>query len=647
MAIEKMMYVNIVGFADYLDETINRCVAGGCFHIEEAGKTVTDHEDSFQQIDEENPYKELLKKVLSIKLGKEYKFTQADTTDVDNMPMTEMTEYVNKIADEVEKINTEREKYREELKDIGQTLELLEHLKDMKVDLEKFFNMESLHIRFGKLPNESYEKLSFYSDELFEFISYDSDTNYHWGLYFTTSDTKNKVDKIMTSLYFERIFIPDFVNARPQEEISNLNKKFEETFSHLEDLTDKRREIATYNFIKLNKIYCKLKTFYDNFNLRSKAVLIKNNFYLVGFVPMADIPKLSKSIEDLPSVEVVVRPPDTADKFTTPVKLKNNRFSRPFAMFVEMYGLPSYKGFNPTNLVAITYTLLFGIMFGDLGQGLVIALFGLILNKVTKNEFGAILLRIGCSSAIFGLVYGSVFGFEHALNPLYQNIGLEHSPLEVMENTNFVLMAAIGIGASIIFLSILINIVTSFRRKNYQEAVFGNNGIVGFVFFGAILAGIAVPFVTDVKLFTPVYIIGLIVLPLVMMFFREPLGAILKGEKFKIHGGIGDFIATNFFECFEFLLGYATNTLSFIRIGGFVFSHAGMMSVVMLLSEMAGGGASIAVVIIGNLFVMLMEGFIVGIQVLRLEFYEIFSRFYDGDGRAFNAAKVKYDTAIE
>lgn len=114
-----------------------------------------------------------------------------------------------------------------------------------------------------------------------------------------------------------------------------------------------------------------------------------------------------------------------------------------------------------------------------------------------------------------------------------------------------------------------------------------------------------------------------------------------------MEGGIGDFIASNFFEVFEFILGYATNTLSFVRIGGFIFSHAGMMSVVMLLSESVSAGVSPVVIIIGNLFVMGMEGLIVGIQVLRLEFYEVFSRFYDGDGIAFEPVKVNYQPNID
>ena len=159
-------------------------------------------------------------------------------------------------------------------------------------------------------------------------------------------------------------------------------------------------------------------------------------------------------------------------------------------MFVEMYGLPSYNGFNPTMLVAVTYTLLFGIMFGDLGQGLLLSFLGLIIYKKSGNRLGAILQRIGLSSAFFGLIYGSVFGFENALNPLYKKLGFEHKPLEIMENTMGVLIGAILIGVAIIFVSIIINIFIGFKHRDYVNAVFGNNGIAGFVFFGAVLVGL-------------------------------------------------------------------------------------------------------------------------------------------------------------
>ena len=95
-------------------------------------------------------------------------------------------------------------------------------------------------------------------------------------------------------------------------------------------------------------------------------------------------------------------------------------------------------------------------------------------------------------------------------------------------------------------------------------------------------------------------------------------------------------IVEGFFELFETLLSYFSNTLSFVRIGAFAVSHAAMMEVVLMLAGAEEGSPNWVVIVLGNLFVCLMEGLVVGIQVLRLEYYEMFSRFYKGSGRAFD-----------
>ena len=88
-------------------------------------------------------------------------------------------------------------------------------------------------------------------------------------------------------------------------------------------------------------------------------------------------------------------------------------------------------------------------------------------------------------------------------------------------------------------------------------------------------------------------------------------------------------------ECFDVVLSYATNTISFVRVGAFALSHAGMMGVVMSLAGLEKGNPNWIIIILGNILVAGLEGFIVGIQVLRLEYYEMFSRFYTGNGKPF------------
>lgn len=114
----------------------------------------------------------------------------------------------------------------------------------------------------------------------------------------------------------------------------------------------------------------------------------------------------------------------------------------------------------------------------------------------------------------------------------------------------------------------------------------------------------------------------------------------LQGKKDWMPKNFGEFFLESFFELFEIVLSYATNTISFVRLGAFALGHASMMSVVFILAGMTSGTGSIITHILGNILVIGLEGLIVGIQALRLEFYEMFSRYYTGDGRPFNSVKT-------
>ncbi|MEG2995517.1 MAG: V-type ATPase 116kDa subunit family protein, partial [Erysipelotrichaceae bacterium] len=316
-------------------------------------------------------------------------------------------------------------------------------------------------------------------------------------------------------------------------------------------------------------------------------------------------------------------------------------FARPFSMFVEMYGMPGYRDIDPTSFVAITYTILFGMMFGDLGQGLLLILVGYIASKWKHMKLGEIGVRIGISSAFFGTVYGSVFGNETILNPLYKTVfGLSEKPIEVLSSEAIMplLIIAIAIGAILIICSMLINLRLQIKHKNIGELLFSQNGLSGLVFYVALIGGAALQLGANIQLFSPLYVILLILLPLFLIFMKEPLEAKIEHKKM-FPDGVGAFCMQSFFELFEVCLSYITNTISYLRVGGFVLSHAGMMLVVVLLADMMGTFGSIVVLVFGNIFVMCLEGMIVGIQVLRLEFYEMFSRYFEGNGIEFISLK--------
>ena len=399
--------------------------------------------------------------------------------------------------------------------------------------------------------------------------------------------------------------------------------------------------------------YSKLQYLYGTFELRKKVGYLSGKFYIKGFVPVKDKKRFNDLISTLETVSAAYMPPDADSNCTPPTILKNSWLTRPFGMMVEMYGLPNYGGFNPTSFVAITYTLLFGVMFGDLGQGFLVMLLGLIIGKKINKSAGGMMVRCGLSSMIFGTLYGSVFGFEDLLDPMYEQLGISFLPLKVFSKTNFILLTAVAVGVVLIVMSMLINIYIGFKEKDYEKAIFGCNGIAGLIFYSSIAAGLVGTIMFNVKIMSAPFVIFLIVIPLICIFCRVPFSLAVKYKKFRLSADeeekmtVGGFIVENFFEMFEFVLSYISNTMSFLRVGGFVLSHAGMMLVVMTLMEGASAAAQPIILIIGNAFVMAMEGMIVAIQIIRLEFYEIFSRFNESDGVPFEPVKVQFNAQTE
>lgn len=646
MAIEKMMLVNIHGPMVSLDEVMVRCLDLNCFHPQSVSELIK-NDKSFLPFQQVNPYSDLLQKTIetATKAGITLRYQDCKENALDRAYddsfLKDFLKKFDDLSEKKQKLSANTENHRH-------VLLHLNHLEGMDVSLDDVFSCEYVKVRFGRLPADSYAKLQYYNNEMFFFSAFDRDDDYYWGVYFTNAEHEAVVDNIFLSLYFERIRIPEYVHGTPKNAIENITAEYEKEKKELAETTSAIKALVESSTEEFLKFYSKVKFLAESFDLRKYiAVSTEGNgniFYMVGFIPKKDVKRFEERFAPLTDVVINILPGNADSRFTPPTKLVNSYFARPFEMFVTMYGTPSPKDVDPTPFVAITYTLLFGIMFGDLGQGLLIALIGSIVWRKMGQPLGRIMERIGISSALFGCLYGSVFGYEHLLDPFYINVlGLPHKPVEVMdgEAINVILLLAVATGAMIILISILINIVQGIRQKNIERALLDANGIAGLMMYGSVLFGVVLKMFLGIDVFTPIYIVLLIVIPALLIFFKEPIAHRLhKSKKHAPEGEEGGNMAENIFELFEIFLSFATNTMSFLRVGGFVLSHAGMMMVVSTLSEMVGSGASPAIVIFGNLFVICLEGMIVGIQVLRLEFYEMFSRFFSGDGVPFEPVQI-------
>lgn len=457
-----------------------------------------------------------------------------------------------------------------------------------------------ISVHLGRIPLEAVSRVTLYNNEPFIFTELTRNKYYAWIIYVCMKEDDDHFAEMFGSLYFEKVEISSDIET--EEEVSHYC---------LEEL-DK-----VYNYVTLRS---EMERFERYVSIEDEEIVFN------AFVPEKQVAEVLKHFEKF-DVKV-----DDENEYnlTPPTKLKNSKFVKPFEFLVEMYGLPKYGTFDPTTLFSITYSLLFGIMFGDLGQGLVISLLGWYVWKKRGFPLGAILFRIGLFSAFFGTIYGSVFGDETILKPILEPFGL---PIEVGSNemTQPLLIAAVVMGIVLILMSMVTNIIVLVKQKRYTKAIFDQNGLCGILFYGYLIIGAALTFIYSINVFTPPLLIIFIALPLLGIMFHEPISNVIEKRGIKPEEGWGSYITVGFFELFEVLLSFMANTLSFLRVGGFVLSHVGMMTVVIELRNLSGT-AGILVMIFGNILVIGLEGMIVGIQALRLEYYEMFSRYYESGG---------------
>ena len=603
MAIVKMKYVSVATDESHIDEMVLDGVHSGLLHAVHAADIINE-DNGGHLINDENPYSGYLQTLQNFAHSVNY------TLDPERAPKKHYTnEEMDAFIDELdETFGLETDANTVLLTpDDEQALGALS-----ECGFERMHACQYLNFGFGRLPRESYKKLSMYKDEIFVHHHVHETPQYVWMLYVTSDSYVDKVRKIFKDLYFEPIDIP----------MIDVKKQLEHYKDQIDDI---------YAFCNEENSVHELYPYIAEIN---------EKYLLSGFVKADEVDHYKAIFKDLPST-IEVKDPSEVPDLECPTLLKNNWFAKPFEMFLGMYGVPKYTDFDPTGFMAFTYCLLFGIMFGDLGQGLVLFILGLVFEK--KGQIFGIINRCGITSMIFGFLFGSVFGYEELLNPVHQSLfGVREKLFDVMaqSSTMVLLIGAVAIGAVLILTTQCMNIVNRFKHHQLGDAIFSQNGIAGLVFYGGIVFAIVATMLLGWTVLNPVYLGIFIVLPVISFVMKEPLSNAVEHKTVKPEEGWGGYIAQSIFELIDVLLTFVTNSMSYLRVGGFVLSHAGMMLVVMTLVEMTGK-AGVAVLIFGNIFVMVLEGLIVGIQTLRLEYYEMFSRYYDAGGVQFNALSAK------
>ncbi len=634
--IEKMKFLSITGPKADIDRVVDTYLSRYEIHLENALSELKTVKDLRPYI-ETNPYKEELLKAQAMMEsyhellpgGSERRVsleTALETVRSLDRKLSELTEQKNELLSQ-----------RAALQD---SMDKVVPFSGLNYDVRRILGFQYIKFRFGRISREYYEKFSAYVYDTIDTILFKckEDDQYIWIVYFVPEKLEDKIDAIYASMHFERMFLPDEYDGTPTQAGHNLEDQIRELEAKI--LQVDQDIVAAINSRKddLTASYQRISTFSTNFDVRKLAACTKHDdhtFYILcGWMTEQDARSFQKEIENDDNTFCIIEDDHANIMSKPPTKMKNPGLFKPFELYVEMYGLPNYNEIDPTILIGLTYSFLFGFMFGDAGQGLCLLIGGFLLYRFKKVRLAGIISCCGVFSTIFGLLFGSVFGFEDLIPAMWLRPSEAMTNLPFIGKLNTVFVVAVGLGMLIILMCMVLNIVNSLRSHDTEKVYFDTNGVAGLVFYFA-LACTIVLYMSGKTLPATVILAVMFVAPLLVMFFKEPLTAIVEKKAEKIEGGVGMFITQGLFELFEVLLSYFSNTLSFVRVGAFAVSHAAMMQVVLMLAGAEAGSPNWAVVIGGNLFVCGMEGLIVGIQVLRLEYYELFSRFYRGSGRAF------------
>jgi len=598
-------------------------------------------ENGFKCHIKSNPYKERFKKLETImdtlNISKESQ--NLNLNQLEDINLDELDEMLETIKNRIDKLDRILNKMDREEKRVENTKKHVYLMRNMDIQLEELKNLKFISLIFGSLEKERYHRLiENISNQPILILEVNEDQQRIWFFAFSRKEDEEQTLKILKSVNFEKIELPRRVNESPRTVLKQAE-------SRLEKINIIREQIDLEYKKLFHRYHNQLSEYYQKILFLNKIRSIDNEYYdescyfflAIGWIPEDREKEFKDKLErEYPNILYSSREVEDAEEENPPTILDNPNWIKGFSSLVKLYGLPSYNELDPSIFFAATYLLLFGMMFGDVGQGFVFALIGYLISKemikFVDKDLGFFFMGLGSSSMFFGLIYGSVFGLENIIPALI---------FRPMENIMFWLGFTTVLGIMLLIISMLFNLINSFKNKDYEEALFSESGLSGLSLYLLILISAAFFAIKRTLLIPLPYTLTAAALLLIFIFFKKPLGNYFEGKGFAFGKPIGEFFLESVFEIFDTVLSYMSNTLSFLRVGAFTLNHIGLSMAFILLSEMIQNHiGSILILIIGNLVIMTLEAVVVGIQILRLEFFEIFAKFYRGTGREFDPIKL-------
>jgi len=665
MAVEKMKMMNLAMLKKDAHDVLEEIVLDGSFHITNSSNSpnftlrymdsqISKFREMGIDIGRVLPYngdKIFKKKKYKDLLEKMFEFFEINEDDLKleafkYLDYHEKLKVLDDLSQKMLDIKNREEANRFSRSKIKVLLKAVNYFHDSDVNVSRFTNLHHINMDIGEISKSAWLKLKANYENIKALVLHlDSNSFGETVMVFTPKIYKDETLHLLRSMSFNEIELPN-VDFSFKDLISSKIIQLEDLEKEQENIKKEKEAFKQTYMQEILSLYYRYKIIEKIEILESHMVMSKNFAMLSGFVPESKTAILKSKIEKMSS-DAIVRfneSDDVPEIFKIPTMLRNNPIIRPFETLVKMYSVPNYKEVDPTPFFALTYLILFGMMFGDIGQGLVFVIAGTLLTSKI-GSIAKIVQRIGVSSMIFGVLYGSIFGMEELIPALL---------IRPMENINTILLISIGIGVIFMTISYFIGFYNLKLRKEYARLYFDKNGISGFAFYmGFLLLLVNIAYLStkvDVNISSMLTIlsVAIMIITSVFMFMKPKLA-----DKFEDNSDGNSVHKEEFspvesgFELFETVMGFFSNTLSFIRVGAFAINHVGLFMAFHALGQMIGNSiGNILMIVLGNIVILVLEGLIVFIQAIRLQYYELFSKYFTGEGIDYDPVHVEIKSEI-
>ncbi len=601
-------------------------------------------------------------------LGIDDSCIDSGSKDFKSTPLISESDYdeIQNILDSVSKLSEQESTERDKQKRLTEAYKEALSFSNLKASYSELEHLSFLSLKIGKIDPGVLDELKFAVGSRGIIIPLGEDKT----RILAASSKKGRfaLDTELSRYGFIPMEIPKDFKGIPDDIIESFKTQIAECDKKIEDYSAERKNFSETHDDKILKYLASLSLSSQIFDTKEKLEATQMVYRITGWIPFSDSIEMMKKLDQLTEGRISIREylPEEVPSIVNghekvPVHLENGKFVNSFKRMIFSYGSPVYGTIDPTPFVAVFFTVLFGIMFGDAGQGLVFLLLGLLMAKnVIKvggwNKFAPIFIAIGITSTVMGVLTGEFFGTEVVLEPFARWVtGLFGEPrnqiLHMMPQSDpesikrmFMFFGfSIAVGFVINSIGLILNIVNNFMRRRPGHALFGKTGISGAFFFWYIVVLVIRIAAFGHKINVSDWVI--IGTALFLSAFGEPFTRLVEGERPVLENGLGTAVIEAVVEILEIVSSYLSNSISFLRVGAFALSHAVLGFIILTMMEMVGGVGAVAVGILGNALVIVLEGMIVAIQVIRLQYYEFFSKFFNETGREFKPFCFEYKKA--